>query len=206
MTNEIIELIRPFGPLVAKVKLSDALVNYLNDSLDSSLNDFSNQLVGKVKEELAFSEEISQHVINELAPIFAQYHTTHKAGPIGQKVKVDVKAGWFVRQFEGEYNPLHVHTNSNISCVGYLSLPENIEKEWEEDEKDHHPSHGRIEFAYSNSVMSYSRGTIMIKPQVGDFYIFPNGLWHTVYPFYTKGERRSFSMNLVCENIEEENQ
>jgi hypothetical protein len=36
----------------------------------------------------------------------------------------------------------------------------------------------------------------MVKPQVGDFYVFPSQLFHCVYPFYTKGERRSFSMNM----------
>jgi hypothetical protein len=35
----------------------------------------------------------------------------------------------------------------------------------------------------------------MVKPQVGDFYIFPSDLFHCVYPFKTVGERRSFSVN-----------
>ena len=35
----------------------------------------------------------------------------------------------------------------------------------------------------------------MVKPRVGDFYVFPAELFHCVYPFKTKGERRSFSVN-----------
>ena len=35
----------------------------------------------------------------------------------------------------------------------------------------------------------------MVKPQVGDFYVFPSELFHCVYPFHTEGERRSFSAN-----------
>ena len=42
----------------------------------------------------------------------------------------------------------------------------------------------------SNAVMS-------ARPEVGDFYIFPSYLFHGVHPFYTKGERRSFSMNMI---------
>ena len=36
----------------------------------------------------------------------------------------------------------------------------------------------------------------MIKPEVGDFYFFPNYLMHLVYPFNgTDDERRSISFN-----------
>ena len=103
-------------------------------------------------------------------------------------------SGWLVRQFETEYNPVHLHTGCRMSCVGYLKLPEGIEKEWEEDYKDHHPSHGHIQFI-SGSAGSYSATNFMVRPQVGDFYVFPSELFHCVYPFYTKGERRSFSSN-----------
>ena len=74
-------------------------------------------------------------------------------------------------------------------------LPNGIESEWEEDYKDHHPCKGHIQFTYGND-SKFSNATVMIKPQVGDFYLFPSDLWHTVYPFSTKGERRSFSMNM----------
>ena len=39
-----------------------------------------------------------------------------------------------------------------------------------------------------------------IKPKVGDFYIFPHYLMHTVYPFKgTDEERRSISFNAVID-------
>ena len=48
--------------------------------------------------------------------------------------------------------------------------------------------HGNKHFL-SNSVLA-------IKPEVGDFYFFPNYLMHTVYPFKgTDEERRSISFN-----------
>ncbi len=109
--------------------------------------------------------------------------------------RIDVTSGWFVRQFENEYNPLHIHTGSRLSCVGYLKLPEGIEEEWEEDYTDHHPANGHIQFA-SGTASGYTCTNFVVKPQVGDFYVFPSQLFHCVYPFYTKGERRSFSMNM----------
>jgi hypothetical protein len=36
----------------------------------------------------------------------------------------------------------------------------------------------------------------MVKPKVGDFWLFPAELFHCVYPFYSDGERRSFSINM----------
>ena len=50
-----------------------------------------------------------------------------------------------------------------------------------------------------------------VKPKVGDFYMFPSWLDHQVYPFRSKykkpdikGERRSFSMNIVYQNVKED--
>ncbi len=50
---------------------------------------------------------------------------------------------------------------------------------------------------------------IKVKPQIGDFYMFPNWLDHSVYPFKSKyinyepqGERRSFSLNIVFSSNE----
>ena len=100
-----------------------------------------------------------------------------------------------VRQYAHEYNPLHIHTGCALSCVGYLKLPDGIDQEWAEDDLDHHPSHGHLQFAHGTDT-HYSVSNFMIRPRVGDFYIFPSYMFHSVYPFKTPGERRSFSMNL----------
>jgi len=39
---------------------------------------------------------------------------------------------------------------------------------------------------------------------VGDFFIFPADMYHTVYPFQSDGERRSFSMNIVLSELDQE--
>ena len=41
-----------------------------------------------------------------------------------------------------------------------------------------------------------SKSILTIEPKVGDFYLFPNYVMHTVYPFTdTDDERRSVSFN-----------
>ena len=169
-SNKDEQFFTPFGPGMAKLKLSDTYVNKMNDIIeglpgrDAPLADFSDNLVGKVDEELLFDDVMKEMFLRETRELISKY------------------AG-------------HIHTGCKLSCVGYLSMPEGIDKEFEEDYMDHHPSHGHIQFVHGTP-SHWSATNFMIKPEVGDFYLFPSDLFHCVYPFYTKGERRSFSVNL----------
>jgi hypothetical protein len=42
----------------------------------------------------------------------------------------------------------------------------------------------------------------MVRPKPNDFFIFPADMYHTVYPFRSDGERRSFSMNIILSEQE----
>jgi hypothetical protein len=49
--------------------------------------------------------------------------------------------------------------------------------------------------------MFLCESTLTIKPEVGDFYFFPNYLMHTVFPFNNSDEeRRSISFNATIDN------
>ena len=198
------EFIAPFGPTMGYFKMSDELVEKLNSKLSDKLKDCSDTLVGKVSQELYFDDETVLEAQEAFGRFVLQYQSYSLQRNTFGKSKIDfenfnygiqIASAWFVRQFEHEYNPLHIHTGCKLSCVGYLKLPEGIEKEWEEDYKDHHPSNGHIQFAYGTA-SGYTCTNFIVKPQVGDFYVFPSQLFHCVYPFKTKGERRSFSMNM----------
>jgi hypothetical protein len=199
-----IHLLAPFGPTMGYYRMPEELVNNLNSKMSDRLDDYSDNLVGKVSAELAFDDDIIKIAQEGVGKFIGTYQAyTDDRNSMGNK-KIDndkynyglqIVSGWFVRQFENEYNPLHIHTGSRLSCVGYLKLPEGIEEEWEKDYEDHHPANGHIQFA-SGTPAGYSCTNFVVKPQVGDFYVFPSQLFHCVYPFYTKGERRSFSMNM----------
>tara|TARA_B100000963_G_scaffold83787_1_gene71403 strand:+ start:133 stop:771 length:639 start_codon:yes stop_codon:yes gene_type:complete len=194
----------PFGPTMGYFKMPAEMVDFLNQSMEKKLDDFSDHLVGKVTQELHFDKETRKYAAEQLIEFIFNYHEyTKNRNSMGaesldrnKKPHLDIIAAWFVRQFENEYNPMHVHTNCTLSCVGYLKLPEGIDEEWEEDYKDHYPANGHINFIYGTDD-AYTMSNFLVKPQVGDFYIFPSYLFHGVYPFYTKGERRSFSMNMT---------
>ena len=194
----------PFGPSIGYYKMPNSLVETLNQSIQKNLEDHSESLVGKVSSELRFDSETKKVAADGLLNFIVDYHQyTKNRNSMGKsgldstkQFNLDITNAWFVRQFENEYNPLHVHSNCTLSSVGYLSLPDGIEDEWEEDYKDHYPANGHINFSYGTDGL-YTCSNFLIKPQVGDFYIFPSYLFHCVYPFYTKGERRSFSMNMI---------
>ena len=205
------QFITPFSPVIGYKKLSPSFVEKLNNSMYDKLEDWSDTLVGKVKQELKFDDDIINFFIEEMKDFIMRYQLNTEVytsmGRAGldpnSNYGISTTSGWFIRQFEGEYNPVHVHPDSMVSCVGYLKLPEGIEDEWEEDYKDHHPSHGHIQFFHGSS-LPYSSTNFMFKPQVGDFIIFPAHMFHTVYPFKTKGERRSFSVNLTVHRTPKE--
>jgi hypothetical protein len=205
------QFITPFSPVIGYKKLSPSFVEKLNNSMNDKLEDWSDNLVGKVKQELKFDDDIINFFIEEMKDFIMRYQLNTEVytsmGRAGldpnSNYGISTTSGWFIRQFEGEYNPVHVHPDSMVSCVGYLKLPEGIEEEWEEDYKDHHPSHGHIQFFHGSS-LPYSSTNFMFKPQVGDFIIFPAHMFHTVYPFKTKGERRSFSVNLTVHRTPKE--
>tara|TARA_R110002020_G_scaffold10810_1_gene41151 strand:- start:9260 stop:9955 length:696 start_codon:yes stop_codon:yes gene_type:complete len=197
----------PFGPPIGYLKLSDEFIQEANQQMDSNiadLEDFSDNLVGKVTQEVLFNEAIKNSFLKEAKNFVGRYAQwaevrnsmgKRRLNTVSNTYGVEVVSGWIVRQFENEYNPLHIHTNCRLSCVGYLKLPDDIDKEWEEDYADHHPSHGHIQFAHGTP-SHWNMTNFMIRPRVGDFYLFPSDMFHCVYPFKTKGERRSFSVNI----------
>jgi hypothetical protein len=100
---------------------------------------------------------------------------------------------WVVRQFKGEYNPIHYH-EGDLSGVGYLKLPKNMTRNKEVKNKKIR-TNGTIDFI--NGQKNFlSKSIYNVIPKIGDMYIFPNYLMHTAYPFNVEGERRSFSFNL----------
>ena len=213
-----LDIVRPFGPSILKCKLTEELIKDLNqDCLDitekkKEKRDWSDQLAGRVEEEFHISSDTLIKYAGWFNAVTGRYlfpdnkdYETQK-----DKFKVGIASGWYVRQFAGDFNPYHYHTGCNISCVGYLKMPEDINEYWETEDKDHNPYGGYLDFRYGTIGLNCPNN-MKLKPQVGDFYMFPNYLDHCVYPFKSKynypdikGERRSFSLNIVFSNVEKD--
>ena len=189
------KVISPFGPKIAKLKLSDNFIKKLNNKVDKIISkknllkkfDYSNKLVGQVKQEFQIpksfiKKNLEKTIYNEVNKYIYK--------SLGKKIsKIKIKNFWVVRQFNNEYNPIHFH-DGHISGVGYLKIPKFILKNRKKTNID-----GSIDFINGNKML-LSESIYNHQPKVGDMILFPHYLMHTAYPFKSKGERRSFSFNL----------
>jgi hypothetical protein len=203
-------LMRPFGPALGHTKLPDEIIDAFNADIDKGTNgpDWSDHLVGKVEaENLIPSEVLDDHKVffMDAALRYVADYAHRNCQPIRLDIRpqVHIQSAWYVQQKANDFNPIHLHTNSELSCIGYLKMPDGIEDEWEQDGLDHYPANGHVEFM-AGSPTFLNRATFMVRPKVGDFFIFPADMYHTVYPFQSDGERRSFSMNIVLSELDQE--
>ena len=193
------DIYRPFGPSILKVRMPQGFVNLLNAESDRILNDeklskerdWSHNLAGNVKKEVAIDHNKINNLPEFLAAMSKQYyqHTIGSEPAKGSSIGFRV---WVVSQYAGDFNPMHIH-DSNLSGVAFLKIPPGFEKEYEKE--DHHPTAGCLEFLGSIP-NHFANHSYLVKPEVGDFYLFPSWLTHQVYPFRSKGERRSMAFNV----------
>ena len=190
----MLKVLNPFGPKIAKLKLSKHLVNKINKEVDKIISnkllanrlDYSKKLVGQVKQEISLPKSF---IKRNLEKIVSKNIKEFINKSLGRKPKtVKIKNFWVVRQFSNEYNPIHFH-DGHISGVGYLKVPK-----FGNSKKLNLKTNGTIDFINGSKIF-LSESIYNHSPKVGDVLLFPNYLMHTAYPFSAKGERRSFSFN-----------
>ena len=205
-----VNILRPFGPRILHAKMPKQFVDALNKQCDKILEDDnkreeldeSHELVGHVAEELRCN--IQDPELNAfggfLGNLTAGLHDefmkeNHVRSDEKTAQEILIHSSWFVRSFEGDYNPTHIHTNGTFSCVAYLKVPEGISHKNSRNVKEKYATEGYIDFIFGSSSV-VTPGNLCCMPIVGDIFIFPAHLFHTVYPFFGEGERRSFSANI----------
>ena len=187
--------LKPFGPSIGKCKVSKVFINKLNKEFDSKVKtqfeDYSSKLASQIRNEVKLNSRfIEKYLSKEIKKKIRQFLKNEKISNI-QNIKI--LNLWVVRQFKGEYNPIHYH-NGDLSGVGYIKLPKNMTKNQFVKNKII-KTNGTIDFI--NGQKNFlSKSIFNVVPKIGDLLIFPNYLMHTAYPFNVIGERRSFSFNI----------
>ena len=187
--------IKPFGPSIGKTKISNKFFNKLNKEFDdkskSKKIDYSSKLASQIKNEIKISNKfIKQNLEKELKINIKKFLS--KEG-IKNIKEIKILNLWVVRQFKGEYNPIHYH-EGDLSGVGYLKLPKNmINNKMVKNKKL--KTNGTIDFINGQKGF-LSKSIYNVVPKIKELIIFPNYLMHTAYPFNIEGERRSFSFNV----------
>ena len=187
--------IKPFGPSIGKTKISkkfsDKLNNEFNIKSNSKKIDYSSKLASQIKNEVKISNSfIKNYLEKELIKKINEFLYNDKIKNIKE---IKILNLWVVRQFKGEYNPIHYH-EGDLSGVGYLKLPKGmINNKMVKNKKL--KTNGTIDFINGQKGF-LSKSIYNVVPKIRDLLIFPNYLMHTAYPFNIDGERRSFSFNV----------
>jgi len=203
---------------ILKVKIPTQTVDFLNELSDVILADdpeldglsYDDRLAGQLKngkqrlipvtEDTKKSKALSSFMSFSsnlcLEWMNGYLHYNPKAQAVwNDTISVDIYEMWVNKQLEADYNPLHNHCQPfpALSSVVYLKIPEQIT-----NNQDPKADDGMIKFLWSdrgNPNMLEFPSMLTLKPEVGDYYIFPAWLNHEVPPFKGEGERRSISWN-----------
>ena len=187
--------IKPFGPVIGKTRISNNFIKKINNEFDLKIknknSDYSSKLASQIRNEIKLNSNfIKKNLAKEIIIDAKKFLKNEKIRNIKE---IRILNLWVVRQFKGEYNPVHYH-EGDLSGVGYLKLPKNMTINKEVKNKKIR-TNGTIDFI--NGQKNFlSKSIYNVTPKIGDMYIFPNYLMHTAYPFNIEGERRSFSFNL----------
>jgi len=186
--------IKPFGPSIGKARISKKFLDILNKEFDekskSKKIDYSSKLASQIKKELKISDKFTKKYLDyELKKNIIKFLSSEKIKKIKE---IKILNLWVVRQFKGEYNPIHYH-EGDLSGVGYLKLPKGMTSNKMVKNKKV-KTNGTIDFI--NGQRGFlSKSIYNVVPKKRELIIFPNYLMHTAYPFNIEGERRSFSFN-----------
>ena len=185
---------KPFGPSIGKTKISKKFFDTLNKEFDKKANikkiDYSSKLASQIQKELKISDKfIKKNLISELKINIKKFLKNENIKNIKD---IKILNLWVVRQFKGEYNPIHYH-EGDLSGVGYLKLPKGMTRNKMVKNKKI-KTNGTIDFINGQKGF-LSKSIYNVSPKIRDLLIFPNYLMHSVYPFNIDGERRSFSFN-----------
>tara|TARA_B100000424_G_scaffold174379_1_gene134635 strand:+ start:79 stop:777 length:699 start_codon:yes stop_codon:yes gene_type:complete len=206
---------RNFGPYVVRSTISDELHKILLDTANKIRknkklkkdNDYRKNLAGNLTEEYSYAnaftakeEKIVEEELVWLASEFTKLSNKIIHQNLSREPKdiIMQKPVWVNFMKEGEWNPIHNHTG-DLSCVTYLQVPDEIKEENNSSDtssKSNTPSAGKLEFNYGDQIGYCNTGCIM-SPREKDIYIFPAKLHHSVYPFKSKVERISVSVNFA---------
>ena len=202
---------RPWSDILFETTLPPMVLEKMIEISDKVLADskrqqWGNNLAGQIKEEPLIPPEVLKEAnltdfFGNMVLEYVHQCNLQKTPPeqhqnmenIKKRIQVTINSMWIVEQQPGEYNPIHTHTNCDISTVMYLKAPSFLPSEKPDRDDD-----GTIYFVGGSGTNDKLKmSSLKVKPKPGQFFIFPSHLMHTVYPYKTNDNfaRRSISFN-----------
>ena len=190
-------MIHRFGPVLAEYKLDDNFCAKLLRKGKKLTKKYNAYLAGRIENEFLYPEE--QWIVDGLKPAF-DYWIQHSQNVWYPKVikAIYFNSIWINIQKPNEYNPVHIHTNADLSFVLWLALPKKLDKEIEDWKREHNDKSicpAYTSFYYGEEAQ-YVQNYVYFKPVVNTILVFPATLRHDVQAFKCKGERISVAGNV----------
>ena len=185
------------GTKVVRFKLPKDFVDSINQAYDDKSNELkphNDQLAGKIADEKAIDEILTDEMKDSFQSLFQHYLTIVLNDEIMWEPVLC--QAWINEMKSGEYNPVHWHTSAK-SEIGLSSVLMLKRPDWYgiEASKEEAPANGWLEFSGGDQSL-LSRSQVRVDAQVGEFYVFPYTLLHSVYPFNNTDQvRRTLSYN-----------
>ena len=206
-----VQVVKPFGPLILVAQLPEGFIQKLNQIVDvvKDKKDMGSRLAGVIETESEIPHSmLEEKKVMDIFHALSRSYIEQAYLNAGQQdlfnimdVKTQMQSIWSVSQYENEYNPQHNHSHCQISAVLYLKIPamkpRNIPGKRDKD--------GEIEFTFCQTDSIFTTGSFVVKPKPGMCLLFPNSLFHQVYPFQGSGERRSIAFNMAYKGFKKSN-
>jgi uncharacterized protein (TIGR02466 family) len=155
-------------------------------------------LAGDIKDEYGLEHRKVQTILQEYLKVYQEGYCQWYNSKIKPEIKT--KSAWVNYMKAGDYNPVHVHQDCDLSSVIYLDIPDLLKKEIKQYEGTT-KGPGCISFYYGE-IAPYTISNLEFTPEIGDMFIFPYSLRHCVNPYKSKCERVSVAVNYVITNRE----
>ena len=181
-----------WGPFLYKTKLLPKEIKEIKTFCrKDKKKDYRLQLAGLIKHEHQIDSKKLFPIILPYLNSYSQAYLDYAPRPMG--TRVELMSSWVNYMTKFESNPLHTH-DDDLSFVIYIGVPKNLKKEVENTVSNTKP--GSINFVYTLGTEKFNVNSHEFMPEVGDFFIFPASLNHSVNHFQSEGERISISGNL----------
>lgn len=194
--------------MISKFNIPDEIFKeFVKIVKDKSIN-HNEKLAGNIKEEYLlnkYKKYFENFILSQIAKndFFVNYlNNLNIFKPNSQKLMLE--SLWVNYQKKYEFNPVHNH-DGVFSFIIFIQIPYTIEEEKSKSPgvKSNINCPGHLSFLF---VDQNANGGIAIENIPVDKtwertgLIFKSSLYHTVYPFYSEGERITVSGNIFFDN------
>lgn len=186
------EHLKNFGILTVD-SVPKNVLDYVKNNYDTN-NSHNHHLAGQIKREYEFKDwpqYIDKFILDQTNQPLIQKHTQN-ISVLSSNKPFYLKSLWINLQKKYEFNPMHKHIGV-FSFIIFLKIPYNLDEEDKVFPKSSGPEPATSRLVFIVNDFSGAPRDINVnvdKSFEGKMLMFPAGLNHMVYPFYTSDDYR----------------